>query len=321
MPLPSISDQHIDAYLTGLSVGFSQAETNFVADQAFPNVASQKKSDKLATYSRADLYRSSMELRAPGAESAGGGYRVSRDSFLIDVFALHQDVDDQTVAGADNPYAPVEDATRFLVQQEKLKKEVTFATDFFASSKWTGGTSADPTAASLSAAWDDPSSTPIEDLTEQGNSVLVKTGFLPNTLVVNYLGWTALKNHPDVVDRVKYTTSEPVTTQNVANLIGVDKVLVSKATRNTAAEGLAASYSSILGNSALLVYSASSPGLYQPSGGYTFTWAGYPGSADGRRIKRFYLDANSAWRIEIESAFDLKLIDADLGVFITSVAS
>ena len=321
MPLPSIADQHIDSYLTGLSVGFAQAESNFVSDMAFPNVGSQKKSDKLALYSRADLYRSQMQLRAPGAESAGGGYRTSRDSFLIDVFALHQDVDDQTVAGADNPYAPVEDATRYLVQQELLKKEVAFAADFFTTSKWTGGTSADPTAASLSAAWDDPSSTPIEDLHEQSNSVLVKTGFLPNTLVINNLGWTALKNHPDVVDRVKYTTSEPVTTQNVANLLGLSKVLVSRATNNSAQEGLTASYASVLGNHALLVYSAPSAGLWQPSGGYTFTWSGYPGSSDGRRIKRFYLDANSAWRIEIESAFDQKLIDADLGVFIQSVAS
>lgn len=321
MPLPSIADQHIDKYLTDLSQGFEQAASNFVAGQAFPNVGSPKRSDKIAGYSQADLYRDEMTVRAPGAESSGGGYRTSNDTFFCDVYANHVDVDDQTVAGADNPYTPVEDALRVLVQREKLKKEVVFASDFFASSLWTGGTSADPTAASLSAAWDDPSSTPIEDIHEQANSVLVKTGFLPNTLVLNYLGWTALKNHPDIVDRIKHTSSAPVTEELVARLLGLDQVLVSKATRNTAAEGLSGSYSSILGASALLVHAASTPGLWTFSGGYTFVWSGYPGSNNGTRVKRFYLDANSAWRIEIETAFDMKLVQANAGVLITSVAS
>lgn len=320
MPLPQAANLHIDSFLTNLSVGYMQEPSNFVADRAFPNVPSPKQSNKIAVYSQADAYRDEMALRAPGAESAGGGYRASADTFFCDVFASHIDVDDQTVAAADDPYSPAQDAVRILVQRERLKREVEFGTGFFASSIWTGGTSADPTAASLSAAWDDPASTPIEDLAEQDNSILVKTGFHANTLVVNNLGWTALKNHPDVVDRIKYTSSAPVTAELVARLLGLDRVLVSSATRNTAAEGLTGSYSSILGNSALLVF-AGTPGLFQPSGGWTFTWTGYPGSADGRRIKRFRMEANAAERVEIESCFDMKLINANLGCFITAVAS
>jgi len=320
-PLPSGADQHVDALLTGLSVGFSQDPGHFVADEVFPRVASDKQSNKYATFTQADAYRDQLELRRGGAESAGLGYRVGTDTFFCDVFAGHVDVDDQTVAAADNPFAPAEDATRMLVGWERIKREREWATDFFATSVWTGGTSADPTAASLSAAWDDPASTPIEDLHEQSHSILVKTGFQPNTLVVNNLGWVSLKNHPDVVDRVKHTSGAPVTEDIVARLLGLDRVLVSRATRNTAAEGVTATYSSVLGNSALLVYRAPSAGLFTVSGGYTFYWSSYPGSSDGRRIKRFRLDQNAAERIEIEATWDQKLIGADLGVFIQSVAS
>ena len=320
-PQPTLADQHIDSYLTDLSVGYDQPTSYFVADQVFPVVGSPKKSDKIATFTRADLRRDEMQLRAPGAESAGGGYSVSRDSYACEVWASHIDVDDQTVAGSDNPYAPMEDATRVLVEREKIKREVRFAAEWFASSLWTGGTSNDPTAASLSAAWDDPASTPIEDLAEQGHNILLEFGREPNTLVLNNLGWLSLKNHPDVVDRIKYTSSEPVSEQLVARLLGLDRVLVSKATRNTAAEGLTETGASILGNSALLVYAAPNPGRFVPSGGYTFVWTGYPGSRDGRRMRSFYLDKEASWRIEIESAFDLKMVDANAGVFITSVAS
>lgn len=321
MPQPTIASQHIDTYLTNLSVGYIQAPSNFVAPAAAPHLPVDKKSDKIAVYSKADLFRDEMQLRAPGSESAGGGYRASTDSYACDVYASHIDVDDQTVAGADNPYRPVEDALQVLVQRERIKRERQFATEAFTTSIWTGGTSADPTAASLSAAWDNPASTPIEDLHEQGNSILLKTGTLPNTLIVNYLGWTALKNHPDVVDRVKHTSSAPVTEDLVARLLGLDRVLVSKAPRNTAQEGLSGSYSSILGNHALLVYVSPNPGMFEPGGLVTFVWRGYPGSVDGRLVSRFYIDERKAWRVEAESAFDIKVLDATSGCFIQSVAS
>ncbi len=321
MPQPQASQLHIDQFLTQLSVGYAQEPGNFVADMVFPNVPSPKQSNKIAVYSQSDLYRDEMARRAAGAESAGGGYSASNATFYCDVFASHIDVDDQTVAAADSPYAPAQDAVRVLVQREKIRKERQFSTDFFTTSIWTGGTSADPTAAGLSGAWDDPASSPIEDIHDQSNSILVKTGFLPNTLVVNNLGWNSLKNHPDVVDRVKYVSSDPVNPGAVANLLGVDRVLVSRATYTTSAEGLATqAYASALGNAALLVYSGT-PGLFQPSGGWTFTWAGYEGSADGRRIKRFRMENLSSERVEIESAFDMKLINANLGCYIQSVAS
>lgn len=321
MPQPTIASQHIDDYLTNLSIGYIQKEDSFVASQAAPAFPVEKKSDKIPVYSKADLLRDEAQLRAPGAESAGGGYRASTDSYACDVYASHIDVDEQTIAGADNPYQPAEDAVKVLGQREKIKREKQFKSAAFNTSIWTGGTSNDPTAASLSAAWDDPSSSPIEDLTEQGNSILLKTGALPNTLVVNYLGWTALKNHPDVVDRIKYTSSAPVTQELVARLLGLDKVLVSKATQNTAQEGLTGSYSAVLGNHALLAYVSQNPGMFEPGGLATFVWSGYIGATEGRTISKFYIPERKAWRVEVETAFHIKPLDAQSGVFIQSVAS
>lgn len=322
MPLPQLSSVHVDRLLTDMSVGFLQDAGNFVADKVFPRVPSDKQSGKYAQYTLADFYRDEMQPRGSGAESAGGGFRTTTNNvYFADVWASHVDVDDFVVAGADQPFQPAEDATRLLVQRELIKREVIFGAKFFASSIWTGGTSADPTAASLSGAWDDPSSTPIEDIHDQVNSIRKKTGYKPNTLVLNNLGWFALKNHPDIVDRVKYTSAEPISEEIVARLFGLDQILVSYATNNTAQEGLSASMSDVLGNSALLVYSAPSPGLFQPSGGYTFVWTGYPGAVDGRLIRRFRIEPRRAERIEIEATWDMKLVAADLGCFITSVAS
>src|SRR5512139_2625576 len=164
MPLPQAANVHIDTFLTELSVGYIQAPSHFVADQVAPLIPSAKQSNKIPSYNMGDLYRDEMQLRAPGTESAGGGYRVSNQTFFCDVYASHIDVDDQTYAAADAPFELYSDAVRVLTQRERIKREVRFAAELFTTSLWTGGTSADPTAASLSAAWDDPASSPIEDI-------------------------------------------------------------------------------------------------------------------------------------------------------------
>jgi hypothetical protein len=57
-----------------------------------------------------------------------------------------------------------------------------------------------------------------------------------------------------------------------------------------------------------------------PTAGYTFSWNGYLGAgAEGNRIKRFRIERLESDRVEIQMAFDLKLVAADLGYFFTSI--
>src|SRR4051812_28241543 len=98
MPQPVKSDVHVDSILTNISVGFMQSADGFVADKVFPVVGVQKQSNKYFTYDRSFWYRSEMEKRAPGTESAGGGWGLTTASYSADVWALHKDIDAQTEA-------------------------------------------------------------------------------------------------------------------------------------------------------------------------------------------------------------------------------
>ena len=82
---------------------------------------------------------------------------------------------------------------------------------------------------------------------------------------------------------------------------------------NTANEGATNAHSYIGGSkAALLVYAAPRPGLYTPSAGYTFLWNGLLGSgATGQRITRMRMPAIKSDRLEIEQAFDHKVVSAD----------
>jgi len=326
MPLPTPGDVHVDTLLTGISVAYMNTADKFVADIVFPRVPVTQRSGKYATYSKADFLRDEMKYRAPGSVSAGGGFRTSTATYFAEVFGFHVDVDDQTVANATSPFEPVRDATQYITQKELIKREVDFVSNFFTTSVWTGGkkvagTNGDLVAGTDFTAWDDASSTPIEDVQNQIAEVESATGILPNTLVVNRRVAMALRNHPDIVDRIKYTSGNPVGEDIIARLLGVDRFLVAAGVKNSAAEGLTNSSDYIAGNNALLVYSAASPSLMNPSGGYTFVWSGLTGSQDGRRIKRYRLEEYSSDRVEIEAAWDMKVVAADTGAFFQNCVS
>ena len=316
MPQPSVGDVHVDAILTNISVAYIQSQDNFIADKVFPTVPVEKQSDKYFVYTKADWFRDEAKVRAPASESAGSGYGLSTATYSADVYAFHKDVDDQVRANSDTPLRPDRDATTFVTQRMLLRKEIQWAPDFFTTSVWatdkTGGT--DFTKWSSYAASD-----PIEDVEAGKSTILTSTGMMPNTLVLGYDAYRQLRNHPDIIDRVKYTSSNTVDTATIARLLGLDRVLVSRGVKNTAAEGATISMSSIAGKNALLCYTTNSPGILQPTAGYSFAWRGVSdGMGATVGISRFRLPELRADRIESQMAWDNKVIASDLGYFFAS---
>lgn len=330
MPNPVQGDVHVNRPLTDISVAFMQKSTNFIATKVFPNISVQKKSDSFFTFDRGSFNRDEMAERAPSTESAGGGYTVSTDTYNAKVYAFHKDVDDAIRDNADSPLNLDREATDYVTTKALIKREKLWVTNFFATSLWTTdmtGVAGSPGAGQVKQ-WNDAASTPIEDVATGKSTILQSTGFEPNTLVLGYQVWNALKDHPDIVDRIKYSggvsPASPalVSEAAVAALMGVDRLLIMKSIENTAKEGQTASHSFIGGKKALLCYAAPAPGLMTPTAGYTFSWTGHIGAGpEGNRIRRFRMEHLKSDRIEIEMAFAQKLIAADLGYFFTSVVA
>lgn len=320
MPQPTRGDVHVNQPLTNISIAYIQDQNNFIADKVFPNIPVPKQSDRYFVYDRSSWFRDEAQLRAPGTESAGGGWDIDNTpTYYANVWAIHKDVDDQIRANADSPINMDRDSTEWVTQQLMIRREKAWASKYFAQSIWATdrqGVAAGPTGTQF-LQWDDPAATPIEDITTSALNVEQLTGFRPNTLVLSPYVFNAIKNNADVIDRVKYTQTGVVTTDMLAGLFEVDRVLVARGVNDTANEGATSVYDYIISNkAALLVYSNPRPSILQPSGGYTFSWNGLLGAgAAGNRIKRFRMEELSSDRIEGEMAFDQKLIAADLGVF------
>jgi hypothetical protein len=315
----------VDAILTNISVAYLQNQDNFIADKVFPVIPVDKKSDKFFTYTKNDWFRDEAQRRAGGTESAGGGYGLSTDSYSADVFAFHKDVDDQTLYNADAPLNPLREATEFVTRRLMLRKEIQWNTDFFATGIWANdydGVAGSPTTNEVKQWSDYAASDPIDDIEDAKAGILSTTGMEANTLVLGYDVFRTLKNHPDIVDRIKYTSSQTVTADMLAAMFDVPRVIISKAVKATNNEGATAAYSFTSGKKALLCHVAPTPGLLTPSAGYSFSWTGVSGGLGATvGTSQFRMESLKADRIEAEMAFDNKVIASDLGWFWDSVVA
>lgn len=325
MPNPTMSDVHVNTPLTNLSIAYQNNIGGYIADRVFPAIAVPKQSGLYYRYARDDWYRSEAQLRAPGTESAGGGYRLDTDTYFAHVYAVHKDIDEQIAANADDAINMDRDATQWVTNQLLLKREKLWVSNFFQTSIW-GSNQAGVASAPGSnqfVRFDVAGSVPIETLRAQILAQQQLTGYTPNTLVMGAQVWNALADHAEFLDRIKYTQRGMVTEDLLASLLGIDRVFVARAVEVTTAEEAAAdTYSFLLGKSMLLCYAAPNPGTLQPSAGYTFNWTGYLGAnANGMRMSTLDMPWIRSRRVEGELAFDMKLVAAELGTFFSAVVA
>jgi hypothetical protein len=150
---------------------------------------------------------------------------------------------------------------------------------------------------------------------------------MPNLLLVSWNVYQALRKHPLVIDRIKYTNpayAGTVTPQLLAEAFDCGRVVISRAVYNTANENIAASMSFIAGKSALLVHTPSSPGLMIPAAGYTFGWSGFTGLNNlGVRVAQIPMNwlGLGTIRNEAEMAFDMQVVGSDLGYFFNAITT
>jgi len=328
MAQPTGRDLHVDKLLSDLSIGYLNEPSAYIADRVFPVVTVNKQTDKYAIYRKGDWFRDEAEKRAPLTESAGGGYELKDPgTFVCDEWAFHKDIADEDNDNADEVFNNEEDATQFVTEKLKLRRERIWATKYFSTGIWDtdleGQTDTPGTNEFL--CWDDDDSTPISDIEDAKALVQSGIGMMPNTLVVASRVHQTLKNHADVVDRFKYTQAGVITEDLLARVFEIDRYLIGSALYATNPENITASTNDDLSfiltqYDALLIYSAPRPSKKRPSGGYTFRWKrptmnGTSGDRLEATIRRYRLEKVGGSRVEGSIYEDIKLVGSACGVY------
>ena len=269
MPMSANEIRVVDPLLTSVVQGFKLG--NLVGDALFPHVPVKTVAGKILSFGK-EHFQLCDTLRAPGSATKRISFGFEGKPYALENHALEADLPREFQREADatshvdlgNRLANLL-MTRILrgleVAQAKLaldpanydnKHQLTLAND----AKWSSDT-ADPKG-------------DIEDAKE----VIRKTvGIYPNVMLLSPSAYNCLKDHPTILERFKYTSSQSITTEILQTLFDIPKIVVGMDI--WADED--GKFHDTWGNNAILAYVAPVPTTAEePSFGYTYVMEGHP---------------------------------------------
>lgn len=321
---------HIDRALTNISVAYMQGANAFIADQVFPIIKVQKRSDVYFKYSKSDSFRNEVRERGRGAESHGMEWNIElEEPYFCRKYALHYDISPEEKVNYDQPINVDKDTAEILTAKMLLKREIDFHNKFFKTGIWSKditGVSGTPGTNQVKK-WSDPASDPVGDMANIMLAQAGATGYRPNFAIMSPDVFYALKNHEAVLDRIKYTQKGIVTVDLIASLFELDKIFIPWGVVNggptTPKYDETMDATDFIYKGQMLVgYRTLTPSIKSPTAGYIFAWTGLEGaSAYGSRMVRIKMDhlGLGTERLECEMAYDMKLVCADMGTFLTDL--
>lgn len=272
-------------YLTNLSMAYFQDASRYVAKNIFPICPVQLSSARYYKFSKADLLRDNVQRKPQFGQVTPAQMGLLDESYACQV--------DQVIVGIDQIEAldfqrsrapgaadPRRAKAKFIAEQLNLHQDIVFAQTFFKTgvwaNEWTGGTAYNKTNKTF-IKFNDDNCDPVVLMDDLCTEVEQSTGRRPNRLALGKSAFNALKAHPAILDRVKYggTSANPATVNErvLAELFGIEKVVVLSSVYNTAPAGVTEDMQFICDPTcAILAYATSTPAIDEPSAGYIFTW-------------------------------------------------
>ena len=129
--------------------------------------------------------------------------------------------------------------------------------------------------------WTGANGDPTEDINTAQNAIRATVGIRGNTVILSATAFAALQTNTKILDRLKYTGRDSVTTEILARLWNVQNVYVGEA---VVAGGQDDAFGDVWGNDVIVAYVAPAAGgsrrsAARPSYGYTYSITGMPNVA------------------------------------------
>jgi hypothetical protein len=301
--MPAPQDTYKDPVLSDISVRY--ANSHFIADSVFPTLQVEKETGYYFVFDKENTRVPVTTKRSDFARATRVDYGLTATPYgPLTERSLEVGIPDRVMKMYQAPLQPETNATNTATEKLLLEKEVGLATDLGAAA----GLVTQNVTKSGTGQWSDyVNSTPFSDI-RIGISTIKKGAFIaPNVAVMGQQVLDILVNHPNFVDRIKYTqTADQGTLLGaLAGLLGVSKVYVGDAVQNSAAEGIADSMNFVWGKHFWLMYVAEAPAIEVVSAGYHLTLSG------GRFVDKWYEQQIKTQFVRANDYYDRKIVAAE----------
>lgn len=260
----------VDPILTSVAQGYQQDE--FVGGALFPTVPVNQRAGRIITFGK-ESFQLVNTARAPGENTKRVQFGYAGAPYALIDFSLEGQVavemmeESLAVPGIDQEELAINGVQAIMAlgleyAQAQIARN---AASYAASNKVT------PAAGDK---WSASTSDPIEQVEAAKEAIRASTGKLPTTMVLGASVFSKLKNHPKVIERIKYTGRDVPTVALLSSLFDIPDVRVGRAvSANDAGQ-----FADVWGKDVVLAYTPTA-GLAQqglPSYGYTYNLSGYP---------------------------------------------
>jgi hypothetical protein len=298
----------VDRVLTNISVGFTNEA--FVAGELFKTVPVDNQSDKYNVYQKGAAWRTQEDLRAPGTQARQIPPRtLSRDSYFA---AEHSQsdvvtIEEQQTANTENvDLDPIVESTKETSGSILMGLEQAAVTLATTAANYATGYSVTLSGTSQ---WSDyANSNPIGDIKAGRDKIHDGLFVVPNVGVYGYQVASKLEDHPDIIERIKYSARGVATDEIIAQVVGVPGFRRAGAGKLTNNPGQAEALAYLWGKHVVLAYVAPTVGRRTMTYGVEFNWAWPEGTMPTER----WWDMNiKSDKIRVSRRYDLKPITLD----------
>jgi len=129
----------------------------------------------------------------------------------------------------------------------------------------------------------------------------------PNVGVLPYQVMAKLEDHPDFIERIKYSERGIVSADLIGAVLGIDKILIPGVGINTANEGQPSTLGYLWGKDALFAWVPPRAGLKIPAFAYEFGWSGNPGGSV-QYVDRWREEVRKSDLVRVCRYYDIKLV-------------
>lgn len=264
----------VDPVLSTVAQGFKHA--GMVASALFPQVPVPLRGGNIITFGREDfmLYNSA---RAPGEDTKRVQFgRLGSPYALVD-YSLEGMLPKEIQEEAENGGFTIDEASVAIRKVDalmalRLEKQAADLARNAASYQ-----AANKVTLAGASQWSDygATSNPSANIETAKEAVRAAVGKRANTVVLGAAVYRSVRQHPLIIDRIKYTSRDSATPALLAELWGVDQVLIGDAIfSNDAGTG----FNDVWGKDVVVAYTetATLADMGAPSYGYTYNLNGYP---------------------------------------------
>lgn len=261
----------VDPILTTIAKGYIHAER--VGNVLFPRVDVPSRGGRIVKFDKSS-FRKVNSIRAPGSDTKTIQLGYEGEPFHLIQDALNTVIPREHVQEARN--GPGIKMQGFAV--ESIMNRMTLALEVEQAALATNSENFSENQKStldVASQFSNPDSDPEKTIGDAKDVVRMATGSDPNVFVISKPIFRALKRHPKIVDRFKYTSADSITTKMLASYFELEKLAVGASVELAGEDD--STFTDVWGNHAVLAYAPQTQTTFQqPSFGYTYTLDGNP---------------------------------------------